>query len=121
LRVQDPACERGETGLRNNGWQADIERQSKHWCGVLQGDLNHWVDLMNRFDDVLERTAAALDPDGADAVTAPQPSPQLAALTVQVLRVTRVLLENCNNKHLYVGCFSISSTSFVDLTCSVGR
>jgi hypothetical protein len=70
---------------------------------VLQGDLNHWVDLMNRFDDVLERTAAALDPvvDGADAAaTEPQPpSPELAALTVQALRVTHILLENCNNKH----------------------
>lgn len=107
----DPVCDWGETGLRNKGWQADIERHLNLGCGVLQGDLNHWVDLMNRFDDVLERTAAALDPNGTDAVTEPQPSPELAALTVQVLRVTRVLLENCNNKHLYVGCSS--ATCFV--------
>lgn len=61
------------------------------WLAGVQGDLNHWVELLNHLDDTLERAATALDPTGGD-----QAGPAgLPALTVEALRVTRMLLENC--------------------------
>ena len=68
-----------------------------------RGDLHHWVDLLNAFDELLERHVApradlhlrAVRP--GEAPPPPLPAAQLLAL----LRVTTVILDNCSNKHSY--------------------
>ncbi|PKA67035.1 E3 ubiquitin-protein ligase UPL1 [Apostasia shenzhenica] len=66
-----------------------------------KGDFHHWVDLFNHFDSFFDkyikpRKDLQLDNDflGADPLF-----PREAVL--QILRVTRIILENCTNKHLY--------------------
>ncbi|XP_010542518.1 PREDICTED: E3 ubiquitin-protein ligase UPL1-like isoform X2 [Tarenaya hassleriana] len=66
-----------------------------------KGDFHHWVDLFNHFDTFfdkhikprndlhIENNFLASDP----------PFPKEAVL--QVLRVIRIVLENCTNKHFY--------------------
>lgn len=66
-----------------------------------KGDFNHWVDLFSQFDSFFEkyvkqRKELALDVDFLDADSA---FPREAVL--QVLRVSRIILENCANKHFY--------------------
>ncbi|XP_048323503.2 E3 ubiquitin-protein ligase UPL1 isoform X3 [Ziziphus jujuba] len=66
-----------------------------------KGDFHHWVDLFNHFDSFFEKHIKSrkdlqvednfldLDP----------PFPRDAVL--QILRVIRIILENCTNKHFY--------------------
>ncbi|KAJ7969420.1 E3 ubiquitin-protein ligase UPL1 [Quillaja saponaria] len=66
-----------------------------------KGDFHHWVDLFNHFDSFFEKFVKSrkdlqiednfLDSD--------PPFPREAIL--QVLRVIRIILENCTNKHFY--------------------
>ncbi|KAG9448576.1 hypothetical protein H6P81_008541 [Aristolochia fimbriata] len=66
-----------------------------------KGDFHHWVDLFNHFDSFFEkhikpRKDLHLEDNilGADP-----PFPREAVL--QILRVIRIILENCTNKHFY--------------------
>ncbi|KAL6600606.1 hypothetical protein ACP70R_045406 [Stipagrostis hirtigluma subsp. patula] len=66
-----------------------------------KGDFHHWVDLFDHFDSFFEsyvksRKDLQLEDDflGADA-----PFPREAVL--QILRVSRTILENCTNRHFY--------------------
>lgn len=66
-----------------------------------KGDFHHWVDLFNHFDAFFEkhikpRKDLLLEDNflGADP-----PFPREAVL--QILRVIRIILENCTNKHFY--------------------
>ncbi|KAL9272941.1 E3 ubiquitin-protein ligase UPL1-like protein, partial [Drosera capensis] len=67
-----------------------------------KGDFHHWVDLFTHFDSYFEKHInprkdlhieedTFLDPD--------PPFPKEAVL--QILRVVRIILENCSNKHFY--------------------
>ena len=68
-----------------------------------KGDLNHWCDLLNFFEGLLQQHVAGradLHLRGADegeAPCPPLPVPQL----LQILRCTGIILENCSNKHAY--------------------
>ncbi|XVE50857.1 hypothetical protein DITRI_Ditri01bG0197700 [Diplodiscus trichospermus] len=66
-----------------------------------KGDFHHWVELFNHFDTFFEkhiksRKDLQLEDDflGSDP-----PFPREAVL--QILRVIRIVLENCTNKHFY--------------------
>lgn len=66
-----------------------------------QGDFHHWVDLFNHFDSFFEkyvkpRKDLQIDDDFLDS---DPPFPREAVL--QILRVIRIILDNCTNKHFY--------------------
>lgn len=66
-----------------------------------KGDFHHWVDLFNHFNTFFEkyvkpRKDLQLEVDGLDS---DPPFPKGALL--QILRVIRIILENCTNKHFY--------------------
>ncbi|KAH9607668.1 hypothetical protein KSS87_011637, partial [Heliosperma pusillum] len=67
-----------------------------------KGDFHHWVDLFNHFDSYFEkhikpRQDLQLEDDFLDR---DPPFPKEAVL--QILRVMRIILENCLNKHFLV-------------------
>lgn len=67
----------------------------------MQGDFYHWVDLFNHFDTFFEKYIKSrkdLQFDDHFLESDPQ-FPREAVL--QVLRVIRIILENCTNKHFY--------------------
>lgn len=67
----------------------------------MQGDFYHWVDLFNHFDTFFEKyikTRKDLQFDD-QFLESEAPFPREAVL--QVLRVIRIILENCTNKHFY--------------------
>ncbi|KAI5385562.1 E3 ubiquitin-protein ligase UPL1 isoform X2 [Lathyrus oleraceus] len=66
-----------------------------------KGDFHHWVDLFNHFDSFFEkyvkpRKDLQIDDDFLDS---DPPFPKEAVL--QILRVIRIILDNCTNKHFY--------------------
>ncbi|KAJ1430487.1 Ubiquitin-associated domain [Sesbania bispinosa] len=66
-----------------------------------KGDFHHWVDLFNHFDSFFEkyvkpRKDLQIDDDFLDS---DPPFPREAVL--QILRVIRIILDNCTNKHFY--------------------
>lgn len=67
----------------------------------MQGDFHHWVDLFNHFNAFFEKyikTRKDLCVEDSFLESDP-PFPREAVL--QILRVIRIILENCANKHLY--------------------
>ena len=67
----------------------------------LQGDLNHWVDVLDRLEGFLQKLC---ERDETKA------SPTKLLLRVEaegkerlraILRFSRLLLENCTQKHIY--------------------
>lgn len=70
-------------------------------AGLKQGDFYHWVDLLNHFEVFFEKYLKPrkdLQLEG-EFLEGDSPFPKEAVL--QVLRVTRIILENCMNKYLY--------------------
>jgi E3 ubiquitin-protein ligase HUWE1 len=70
---------------------------------LLQGDINHWVPVLDHFDSFFEEyTSKRADVQlrlGEEGVQADPPFPTAACLAV--LSATCVLLENCSNKAAY--------------------
>ncbi|KAF8414274.1 hypothetical protein HHK36_002275 [Tetracentron sinense] len=66
-----------------------------------KGDFHHWVDLFNHFDSFFEKNIKSRkDLQVEDNfLAADPPFPREAVL--QILRVIRIILENCTNKHFY--------------------
>ncbi|XP_047340664.1 E3 ubiquitin-protein ligase UPL1-like [Impatiens glandulifera] len=85
--VTDTPLENIESPLKCFTWEYD------------KGDFHHWVDLFNHFDAFFEtcikpRKDLQLEDN---FLSADPPFPRNAIL--QILRVTRTILENCTNKH----------------------
>lgn len=68
---------------------------------LMQGDFHHWVDLFNHFDTFFEKfIKTRKDLQLVDHfLDSDPPFPRDAVL--QMLRVIRIVLENCTNKHFY--------------------
>ena len=68
---------------------------------MMQGDFHHWVDLFNHFDSYFEKhIKPRRDLQVEDNfLESDPPFPRDAVL--QILCVTRIILENCTNKHFY--------------------
>ncbi|KAG8636924.1 hypothetical protein MANES_15G059000v8 [Manihot esculenta] len=66
-----------------------------------KGDFHHWVDLFNHFDSFFEKhIKQRKDLQVEDNfLESDPPFPREAVL--QILRVIRIILENCTNKHFY--------------------
>ncbi|KAG8365159.1 hypothetical protein BUALT_Bualt18G0075300 [Buddleja alternifolia] len=78
-----------EEPLRSFSWEFD------------KGDFHHWVDLFNHFDSFFEKfikTRKDLQLEDNFLGSDP-PFPRDSVL--QILRVVRIILENCTNKHFY--------------------
>ncbi|KZV53708.1 hypothetical protein F511_38118 [Dorcoceras hygrometricum] len=74
--------------------------KSFYWA-FDKGDFHHWVDLFNYFDTYFEkyikpRKDLQLEDNSLES---DPPFPREAVL--HILRVIRIILENCTNKHLY--------------------
>ncbi|KAL8239183.1 hypothetical protein R6Q59_015750 [Mikania micrantha] len=66
-----------------------------------KGDFHHWVDLFNHFDAFFEKYIKPrkdLQVED-DFLESDPPFPKEAVL--QILRVVRIILDNCTNKHFY--------------------
>ncbi|KAL6999109.1 E3 ubiquitin-protein ligase upl1 [Sarracenia purpurea var. burkii] len=66
-----------------------------------KGDFHHWIDLFNHFDAFFEKhikTRKDLQVED-NFLECDPPFPKEAVL--QILRVIRIILENCTNKHFY--------------------
>ncbi|RLN36122.1 E3 ubiquitin-protein ligase UPL1-like [Panicum miliaceum] len=80
----------------------DVELPLKDFAWEFdKGDFHHWVDLFNHFDSFFEsyiksRKDLQLEDDFLDV---DPPFPREAVL--QILRVSRIILENCTNRHFY--------------------
>lgn len=87
--VTTAALENIEESLKGFIWDFD------------KGDFHHWVDLFNHFDTFFDkRIKPRKDLQVEDNFPELDPPfPREAVL--QILRVTRIILENCSNKHLY--------------------
>ncbi len=71
---------------------------------LLQGDLNHWIPLLNAFDDILEEATKdrpELSLANTEPGSQPQPAPFPLEPCLAALRTTAVVLDHCSNKHLY--------------------
>lgn len=67
----------------------------------MQGDFHHWSDLFHHFDSFFEKfvkTRKDLQLDG-DFWENSEELPEDSLL--QILRVSRIIFENCANKYLY--------------------
>ncbi|KAL3503633.1 hypothetical protein ACH5RR_038082, partial [Cinchona calisaya] len=80
----------------------NIEESLKSFFWEFEkGDFHHWVDLFNHFDTFFEkyikpRKDLQLNDNFLES---DPPFPREAIL--QILRVIRIILENCSNKHFY--------------------
>ncbi|KAI3496711.1 hypothetical protein L1887_39084 [Cichorium endivia] len=66
-----------------------------------KGDFHHWIDLFNHFDTFFEKFIKPRKDlqVGDDFLDSDPPFPRESVL--QILRVVRIILENCTNKHFY--------------------
>ncbi|KAH7660208.1 E3 ubiquitin-protein ligase HUWE1 protein [Dioscorea alata] len=83
------ALENIEEPLKGFAWEFD------------KGDFHHWFELFNHFDSFFEKyIKSRKDLQLEDNfLKADSPFPREAVL--QILRVTRIILENCTNKHFH--------------------
>ncbi|XP_026392926.1 E3 ubiquitin-protein ligase UPL1-like isoform X1 [Papaver somniferum] len=82
--------EKIEESLKGFAWEYD-----------KQGDFHHWVDLFNYFDSFFEKHIKSRKDLHIedDSLAVDFPFPRGAVLSI--LRVIRIVLENCTNKHFY--------------------
>lgn len=63
-----------------------------------RGEFHDWVTVLDRFDDVLGDIIASYD---LAKLQTNDFTPKTKELLLEVLRVTRLLLENCTSRKLY--------------------
>lgn len=65
-----------------------------------RGNLLHWVDVLNRIDDIFERLVARYG-YSADAESLAEPAADDTALLVACLAFSTMLMEHCANRTIY--------------------
>ncbi|XP_073020547.1 E3 ubiquitin-protein ligase UPL1-like isoform X2 [Primulina eburnea] len=65
------------------------------------GDFHHWVDLFNHFDTYFEKYIKPRKDLQLEDNTLESDPPFPREAVLHILRVIRIILENCTNKHLY--------------------
>ncbi|XP_059440839.1 E3 ubiquitin-protein ligase UPL1 isoform X2 [Corylus avellana] len=66
-----------------------------------KGDFHHWVDLFNHFDSFFEKHIKARKDLQVEDNFLDSDPPFPREAIIQILRVIRIILENCTNKHFY--------------------
>ena len=82
--------------LRGFEWRDEYQSRFE------RGEFSHWLELFNLFDEWFERHVRrhTFTLDWEDEKQAPE-GPFPAATCLEVLRVSRAVLENCASKHAY--------------------
>lgn len=68
---------------------------------LVQGDINHWVAVLDHFDSFLEQKVSQRSDVQLQGEGAAQDPPFPTDTCLAVLSATCVLLENCSNKAAY--------------------
>ncbi|KAG2678263.1 hypothetical protein I3760_12G135800 [Carya illinoinensis] len=66
-----------------------------------KGDFHHWVDLFNHFDSFFEKHIKSRKDLQVEDNSQDSDPPFPREAIIQILRVIRIVLENCTNKHFY--------------------
>ncbi|XP_031403999.1 E3 ubiquitin-protein ligase UPL1-like isoform X2 [Punica granatum] len=66
-----------------------------------KGDFHHWVDLFDHFDSFFEKYIKSRKDLQLEENFLESDPPFPKAAVLQILRVIRIILENCTNKHFY--------------------
>ncbi|KAL2630710.1 hypothetical protein R1flu_015396 [Riccia fluitans] len=66
-----------------------------------KGDFYHWVDLLNHFESFFEKHVKPRKDLQLDGSFLEEENQFPKGAVLQILRVTRIVLENCMNKYLY--------------------
>ena len=67
----------------------------------MQGDFHHWADLFNHFDSFFEKHIKFRKDLQVEDNFLGSDSPFPREAVLQILRVIRIILENCTNKQFY--------------------
>jgi hypothetical protein len=67
----------------------------------LQGDINHWVAVLDHFDSFFEQQVSQRSDVQLQGGAAAEDPPFPTEACLAVLSATCVLLENCSNKAAY--------------------
>ncbi|KAI3466413.1 hypothetical protein Pfo_023076 [Paulownia fortunei] len=78
-----------EEPLKSFSWEFD------------KGDFHHWVDLFNHFDTFFEKFIKSRKDLQLEETFLESDPPFPRDSVLQILRVIRIILENCTNKHFY--------------------
>lgn len=70
-------------------------------CVLLQGDINHWVAVLDHFDSFFEQRVSQRSDVQMQGEAAAEDPPFPTEACLAVLTATCVLLENCSNKAAY--------------------
>lgn len=68
---------------------------------LLQGDINHWVAVLDHFDSFFEQRVSQRSDVQMQGEAAAEDPPFPTEACLAVLSATCVLLENCSNKAAY--------------------
>lgn len=88
-----------QLGLVCGGEEFDGEDASARWS-FPKSDLFHWVGLLDRFDELLEKYIAEYWDTETMLQRCPLPN-QILLLVVRMLLFSRLLLENCTSRNIY--------------------
>lgn len=92
------------------------------YVSLAQTDLLHWADLLDYFDDLLSEYVSAfpeLKLQGSSK--AGKDLPCTSGCLLRVLHVSRMILDNSGNKHLYASSEVRRTivTLFIEVKCSM--
>jgi len=73
-----------------------------------RGDLHAWVPALDRFDDVLANIVQSYD---LGKLQTNDFTPKTKELLLGILRITRMMLENCTSRKLYAS-YEVSKVVF---------
>ena len=75
----------------------DLLSGISEWCWP-RGDLHFWIQVLNRFDSILEETCRDYD---LHKLQINEFTPVRKRILVALLKFTRLLIENCTSRKLY--------------------
>ncbi|KAK4487432.1 hypothetical protein RD792_005935, partial [Penstemon davidsonii] len=80
----------------------NIQEPLQKFCWEFdKGDFHHWVDLFNHFDTFLEKYIKPRKDLQLENILSESDPPFPRDAVLHILRVIRIILENCTNKHFY--------------------
>ena len=90
---------------------------------LLQGDFYQWVDLFNHFDTFYETFVQPRKDLRLEGFPRDEVLPLPKGALIEILRVSKKILEHCGNKHLFLSCEvkQTSSESRFMPCCQPGR
>jgi len=72
-----------------------------------RGDLHSWTQVLNKFDEILEKTITEYD---IKTIQVNEFTPRTKQTVLEILRFEKMLLEHCTNRKIYAS-FDVSTVS----------